>query len=134
MQRWIRRLIPDRRFLGSTVAFVLGVLHFLSVPAALEEGRDISLVAGPITILGAVAYRSRKRRLLGLASAVMARKISEGLALLVILLAVGLQRDLGTLMVIDPFPNLVLPLWAVIAYFGSGIRITIQRSVASIQI
>ena len=123
MQSWIRRLMPDRRFLGSTVALVLGILHFLSVPAALQEGRDISLVAGPVMFLGAVAYRSRKRRLLRLASAVQARKISEALALLAILLVVGLQRDLGALMVVDPFPNLVLPLWAVIAYSCAGIRI-----------
>ena len=116
--------MPDKRFLGSTLAIVLGILAVLSFPAAVQdESSGTGGVAGLIMILGAVAYRSRKRRLLGLLPATLARKIREALALVAILLGVGLQRDLGALLAADPVPNLIAPLWALIAYFCAGIRI-----------
>ena len=122
MQSWIRRLMPDKRFLGSNWPSRLA--SWASCPAVVQDGSSgTGGIAGLIMILGAVAYRSRKRRLLGLLPATLARKIREALALVAILLGVGLQRDLGALLAADPVPNLIAPLWALIAYFCAGIRI-----------
>ena len=122
MQSWIRRLMPDRRFLGSTLAIIAGVMYLLSTPASFQSGGGGSgLIGGPVMILGAVAYRSRKRRLLGLARAKAVRKTLELLTLAVILLVVGLQQNLKILIATDPVPNLIIPLCALVAYFGTGI-------------
>ena len=115
--------MPDRRFLGSTLAIMFGLLYFLSAPASWQRGGSgAGIIGGSVMIFGAVAYRSRKRRLLGVARAKVARKTLEVLALVVILLVVGLQRDLKILIATDPVLNLIVPLCAFIAYFCAGIR------------
>ena len=122
MRNWLRRLMPDRRFLGSTLAITAGVMYLLSAPASFQTGGGgAGLIGGPVIILGAVAYRSRKRRLLGLARSMVARKIVEVLALVAILLVVRLQQDPKILIATDPVTNLALPLCAFIAYFCAGI-------------
>ena len=119
-----RRFLPHRQFLGSTAAIILGVLYFISGPASIQSGGDgAGLIAGPIMILGAAAYRSRKRRLIGLKPGTLLTRALEAAALAIILLLVGLQNDLLTLIRMDPVPNLIIPLWACIAYFSIGMRI-----------
>ena len=101
-----------KKHLGSTVALVVGVLALVSGlanPGAL-------LVVGPIIILGALAYRSAKKRWLGEAKQSLFRKSLEATAMVVIVAAVLLQNNLVALVVSDPVPNLIIPLWAVIAY------------------
>ena len=105
----------DRRFLGSTLAIMVGV-GFLG-------GDATAAILGPVMILGGFAYHSRKRRLLGLSTLTPARtlgrKSGEGLALAAILLVVIPQLDL---IVASPMPNVIVIGWAVIAYFCAGIR------------
>ena len=62
MQESIKR----DRMIGSMLALVLGISGLLSAVVRASQGEDASVVAGLSMLLGAVAYRSRKRRLLGL--------------------------------------------------------------------
>ena len=113
------------RLLGSTLALVLGTLYVLSGLAQIaNEAEDVAqFVGGPAMILGALAYRSRKRRIEGLKPDTMIRKVLESTALVVIVLSVCLQRDLMVLIATDPVPNFIVPAWALIAYFFAGCRI-----------
>ena len=45
-----------KKHIGSTIALILGILYFIS---GLTKGNS-GLIAGPIMILGALAYRSAK--------------------------------------------------------------------------
>ena len=117
-----KRLLPDVRFLGSTLAIVAGILYFAGSLSKVQDGGNAAgLVAGPMIVLGALAYRSRKRRLLGLRKATLVRRCIEILALLVILAAWLLQKDIKLLIATDPIPNLVVPLWVIVAYFCTGL-------------
>ena len=120
---WIQRLMPDRRLLGSTLAILFGVLYYLSASASLQSGGSVAgIIGGSVMVLGGVAYRSRKRRLLRLVPTNLARKVLEALLLVSIPLVVGLQLDLKIVIATDPVPNLIVPLCAIIAYFCAGIR------------
>ena len=106
-----------RKHIGSTIALVLGVLLFLSgVNGVANNGHAAGLIAGPIIILGAFAYRSAKKRKLGSARNTRLRKVLEALALVFVVAAILLQNDLQTRIVADPFPNIIIPLWVLIAY------------------
>ena len=74
-------------------------------------------------ILGALVYRSRKRRLLGLRKETMLRRSVEALALVAIVLSIILRNDIAFEIVTEPASYVVIPAWAIIAYFCAGIRI-----------
>ena len=119
----VKRLLPDVRFLGSTLAIVVGVLYFAGGANQVQDGGEApGLIAGPIVVLGALAYRSRKRRLLSLSKATPVRRGIEVLALALIPAVWLLQKNILFLIATDPVPYLVIPLWAVIAYSCAGIR------------
>ena len=66
------------KFLGSTVAIILGVLYFLGgISQLVQGGSSAGVIIGPVMVLGAIAYRSRKRRLMGLKSSSF-KKASNG--------------------------------------------------------
>ena len=74
----------SKRLIGSRLAFILGTLGILSGLNDIGSGRPPSssaLLAGPIMVLGAAAYSSRKRRLLGLKPGTPVRKTFEGVCL-----------------------------------------------------
>lgn len=101
-----------KKHIGSTLALILGVL---SLAAGAAKPSSL-LIAGPIIILGALAYRSAKKRMLGEVTASMLRKGLEALAIAVIVASVLLQNDLNNQVITDPVPNLIIPLWAIVAY------------------
>ena len=103
-----------KKHIGSTIALVLGILYFAS--GLTNQGNSGGLVAGSVIILGALAYRSAKKRKLDEANNSTLRKVLEVLALIVIAAAILLQKDLKNLIATDPVPNLIIPLWAIIAY------------------
>ncbi len=109
-----------KKHIGSTIALILGILYFIS---GLTKGNS-GLIAGPIMILGALAYRSAKRRKLGTAKSTSFRKYLEITAICIIIAGVLFQKNLPYLIATDPVPNLIIPLWALIAY----LIIAIQRS------
>jgi hypothetical protein len=55
------------------------------------------------------------------------RQVIEIGAIVFIVLAALLQNDLKMRIATDPFPNLVIPLWAVVAYFIMSIRAELQQ-------
>ena len=118
------------RHLGSTVALVLGVLGLLTDLVLLQRGAagpggigdSGMLIGGPIMILGALAYRSAKKRLLGQVPSSKARRICEAVALLLILGVVLLHDNLRYFIANYPVPYLVIPVWALVAYAFVGFR------------
>ena len=122
---------PDVRFLGSTLTLVLGAMYFLGTVGQIAEGvnsagpvvgpvNSAGPVVGPMMFLGALAYRSRKRRRLGLRRTSVLRWSLEMLTLCSIVAAWLLQQDLKWLIATDPVPNLLIPLWIIAAYFCAG--------------
>lgn len=119
--RW-KRLLPDIRFLGSSLALLWGWPYWLGSIAQVQHGGGgAGLVAGPMVILGALAYRSRKRRRMGLRDSTMVRRCLEGLTISAILAAWLLKNDLMRLMYEDPIPNFLIPVWIVAAYLCAGL-------------
>ena len=112
---------PDVRFLGSTLTLVLGAMYFLgAVGRVAQGGNGTGLVVGPMMFLGALAYRSRKRRRLGLRRASVLRWSLEMLTLCSIVAAWLLQQNIKWLIATDPVPHLLIPLWIIAAYFCAG--------------
>ena len=99
--------------MGSTLALILGIFTFV---AGVTQQQGDLLIAGPVIIVGTLAYRSAKKRNLGEAKNSILRKGLEGIAIVAILAAVLLQNDLKRQIATDPVPNLIIPLWAIIAY------------------
>ena len=112
---------PWYRHLGSTIAIVLGVLYFAG-SIKLSSLPNDGLMAGPIMVLGAFAYRSAKRRALGEATASMGRQIVETVLILLIVASVVFRNDLRTAIVIHPVPTLLIPVWCVVAYAIAAVR------------
>ena len=72
----------NKRFIGSQLALTLGTSGMLGGISAISSGVSTGgLFTGPIMILGAAAYNSRKRRLLRLKPETTARKAFEGICL-----------------------------------------------------
>lgn len=103
-----------KKHISSTIALILGILSFASSLA--NPSNPSGLVAGPVIILGALAYRSAKKRILGEVKTTLLRKGLEVSAVVIIAAAVLFQNDLKNLIATDPVPNLIIPLWAIVAY------------------
>jgi CheY-like chemotaxis protein len=113
---WRRRILGH---LGSTVAVVFGVLAFFGAMGGVGSGDHAFeglLTAGSVLILGALAYRSAKKRRLGEVASTPLRCVGEGIAILLLLLSVLLQKDLEKQIVTEPFATVLIPVWALVAY------------------
>jgi hypothetical protein len=114
------------RHLGSTIALVLGVTALLGGFASAYRGRGTGagdlIVSAPIIILGALAYRSAKKRMLGQVPSTAVRRAAEALALLLIVLLVILRENLAALAAAQPVHYVLVPAWAIIAYLAVGFR------------
>jgi hypothetical protein len=85
--RWRREV----RHIGSTVALLLGGLVFLGAAIRIGNGDPAApgaLKAGLVLILGALIYRSAKRRRLGEVTSTPARWVLEGVAIVLMFLSV----------------------------------------------
>ena len=80
-------------------------------PSGLPE-----VLAGTVMVLGSLAFRSAKKRRLGGANRILTRQIIEIVFLGLICIAVLAQNNLRCLVVTDPIPNVVIPVWAIGAY------------------
>ncbi len=101
-----------REHIGSTIAIILGALSVLSGLA----NPGAAFITGIIIILGALAYRSAKNRKLGKVHSSIIRKALEAVAILIAMAAVLMQNNLVSLIQADPVPNLIIPLWVLLAY------------------
>lgn len=102
-----------KRHIGSTIAIGLSVLFLVAGITNLPSGL---MLAGEVTLLGALAYRSAKKRRLGEATNSMWRVSLEWGAMLLLIAAVVLQNDLKTRIVENPAVNVVPMVWAFVAY------------------
>ena len=116
------------RMIGSLLALILGVSGYLGALARAAQGEDASIVGSLSILLGAVAYRSRKRRLLGLQAENRARVGFELSCLVLLTIAWLALRDLGTQIIESPVEHLVIPIWALVAYACAGLRIRPETS------
>jgi hypothetical protein len=86
--RWQRGF---RQRIGSTVALLLGALAFIGAATRIGNGDPIApgvLKAGLVLILGALVYRSVKRRRLGEVESTSARRVWEVIAIVLMFLSV----------------------------------------------
>lgn len=100
-------------------------MGFLSFAGAVSNPANSSgLITGPVIILGALAYRSAKKRKLGEVRSTTLRKVLEASALGLVAAAILLQRNLVNKIVEEPFSNVFIPLWVFIAYvvIASNVR------------
>jgi len=115
-----------KRHLGSTLALIIGGLALVSGLArvvatlgatSLEPGSGMPQ-AGVVMILGALAYRSAKKRRTGEAKSTFTRQFLEIASLVLICLVILMQNNLKYLIATDPVPNAVIPIWAILAYLA----------------
>lgn len=109
------------KFFGSTLAIVIGVIE-IGVGASNPSGQPSAATAGWVIILGALAYKSAKKTKMGLVRSSPLRLTLEIVALLIAMALVLGQSDIGDLMYNDPFPNVIIPLWVLLAYVIVRIR------------
>ena len=83
-----------------------------------------ALMGGAMMILGSLAYRSAKQHKLGEVNSTLTRQFFE-IALLVpifFLMFVRLaSHNIPYLVETDPVPDIVISIWAIVAYLGIGI-------------
>ena len=112
-----------KKHIGSTIALVVGVLAILTGITQMKQGvAGNMLVSGPMIVLGALAYRSAKKRLLGQVKPATLRRLLEGAALVVIVLMVAMHNDLKDAIATDPTTFVLVPVWALVAYALVGFR------------
>ena len=106
-----------RKFIGSTIVLILGIFLFVASIGQLAIGNSTAdPLTGEVMILGSLAYRSLKKRKLGIVKSTYYRQVFEILALILILALVILQSDFKMRLTNDPLPNFVIPVWAFVAY------------------
>jgi hypothetical protein len=102
-----------KRHIGSTIFLVIGIVALI---AGLTNPASSILMSGPIIILGALAFRSAKKRRLGTVKNSVLRKGLELSGIVAIILSIALQNNLKYLIITDPVPNVLIPFLAVVAY------------------
>jgi hypothetical protein len=114
-----------KRHLGSTLALIIGGLSLVSGLARVAtlgansfEPGSSTLQAGVVIILGALAYRSAKKRRIGEAKSTLTRRFLEIASLVLICLVILMQNNLKYLIETDPVPNALIPIWAILAYLA----------------
>lgn len=111
-----------KKHIGSTIALVLGILLFISGITQPNIPPLAHAFAGLVAILGALAYRSAKKRLLSEVKTSLLRKSFEISAMAVIIILLLLQDDLINRMITRPVVYLIIPLWAIVAYIEIVLR------------
>jgi len=114
-----------RKHIGSTIALCIGVLYGVSGLLARIDtsntGPKEGLEGGIIAILGALAYRSAKKRKLGQVRTSSLRKASEVFTFVIIAIVL-LRKNFPDNIIDNPVPNLIIPLWAIIAYIVIALK------------
>ena len=101
-----------KRHLGSSLGILFGILAII---AGITQPGGI-LIAGIVMTIGGLAYRSAKKRKLDEVKNTILRKTLEGAGIVGIIVLITLQNDLKQLVVTDPVPNFIIPVFAVAAY------------------
>ena len=107
-----------KKHIGSTLGIVLGILAIVSgltMPGSI-------LIAGIVMLVGALAYRSAKKRKMQEVNNTVLRKALEGIGIFGLIALIVLQKDLKELIATDPVPNFIIPIFVLIAYLIALIR------------
>ena len=111
---------------GSSVAVAFGSLYFISAISTIAKntgGSANGLFLGPAIILGALAYKSAKKRKLNIIETTVVRESFEIAAILLVLASVLMANvDIKKFIAENPVPFL-LWLWALIPYFITAFSI-----------
>ena len=116
------------KFLLSTIAIILGCLHWLSSCASMvtPQGGPVNPLLGFQIILGALAYRSLKRTGLGIRAYSHRRRFCELFALFfcwfILVLLLNKHPNWSRLVETDPAATVLVPLWAYVAYIVLSFR------------
>jgi hypothetical protein len=102
-----------KKHLGSTVALVIGGLGLVG---GLSNHNFQSINASVVMIVGALAYKSAKKRRLNEVENTKFRFGMEIVGLGVIVLSVLALSDIKTAIALYPLSTVVAPLYALIAY------------------
>ena len=106
------------RFWGSSTALAIGVLSVVAGLSLAGQGQtNENVEAGIGIVVGALAYRSLKKRLIGLKSTAISTLIYEYVCLTIAALILLLGFANGQLWYENPFAFVVVPVWAIGAYF-----------------
>lgn len=133
MGNWILMLRLDKRFLGSNIALMFGLLYWLDSVTQVLAGDQLSgagaFWTGVVLISASTAYRSRKERLLNLRPTNAAQvAIWEALSIALIAMATAFERDLRMVFIShDPIPFYILPCLAIVAYCCAGIFVRLEH-------
>lgn len=109
------------KHIGSTIAVTFGLLAVLAGLANPQQAGS-ALIMGVVVLLGGFAYRSSKKRNLGEHSNTKTRIFCELLAIVVACFVVLAQNNFKQLAINDPLPNVIAPLWVVIAYIVISVK------------
>ena len=120
-------VVGKHRMIGSTAALVVGVLGFLGGLGRVANDPDAEIIPWTFVILGAVAYRSRRRRLLGVRPDSHARVLFEAVCLGVLAVAWLALADLAVLIVDEPATYFMFPIWALAAYPCARLRLPLKN-------
>ena len=107
--------------LGSSLALFVGCIAVLVGLLALAQGppQAVMLRAGIVMVLGALAYRSAKKRRLGEVKSTRTRVSLEIILLAAICAIILGQNNISQRMVTDAITNVLLPAWAILAYLAA---------------
>lgn len=120
----------DRRFLGSNIALLFGVLSLLAGLGQMNslpmDRAGTLIITGIVMIIGVTAYKSAKKRKLEIAQDNKLRKIIEFSALIIVFVLIFLQNNIKERIVSDPFPNIIIPIWIFVAYIIISVKRNMQ--------
>ena len=105
-------------FFGSTIAIIFGFLYFGSGVNSLDQQTGASLyglIFGPVVILGALAYKSIKKRKLSLVPSSKVRLLLEIIAITLVLMSFLLHNNIKEFMAENPVVFIIW-LWSFIPY------------------
>jgi hypothetical protein len=113
------------KFLGSTIALVFGWLIVVAGVSAVARNAETGvppaspfmLYAGIMILLGTYAYRSKKKRQLGMLENSQVRIGAEAIIIGLVIFGFVFQRDFLEVIVEDPFTRLFIPVFSVVPYF-----------------
>ncbi len=108
-----------KKFWGGYAGVAIGLLMLVSGMSTLSS----NLIGAPVVIFGSLAYISAKKRKLGLAPSSQGKIVMEIVAIIVGCLFILLQNNLADRMYTDPFINLFIPLWVIVAYVVVATRV-----------
>ena len=106
----------NKKFLGSNIALFIGILALVG---GLSQASNL-ISAGVFMILGALAYKSAKKRKLSMVQSSTTRFVIELIAIAIIVFLVLMTGQ--KYLVEDPFVSIFIPTWAIIAYIVISVK------------